>query len=86
MKIDRSFIERLDSDTEDIAIVETMITLSRNLGMTVVAEGVETYEQFEILQNLDCDYGQGFYFSRPLKAAAAELLETILVRGSSLAP
>lgn len=87
LKIDRYFIERMEAGTENVAIVETMVTLSKTLGLTVVAEGIETYEQLEILQTLDCDYGQGFYFSRPLESTAADtLLQYILVRGSTLTP
>jgi len=53
---------------ENLQIVKTIITLAGNLGMQVVAEGVETEEQLDQLRSLKCQYGQGFYFSKPLAA------------------
>jgi diguanylate cyclase (GGDEF)-like protein len=74
LKIDRSFINRLGGDGEGSEIVRTIMTLSRNLGMEVVAEGVETAEQLNELRKLTCDYGQGYFFARPLRAEDAEAL------------
>jgi EAL domain-containing protein (putative c-di-GMP-specific phosphodiesterase class I) len=55
--------------------VKTIVTLAINLGMSVVAEGVETIEQNDLLRDLNCEYGQGYFFSRPVDAATAtELL------------
>jgi diguanylate cyclase (GGDEF)-like protein len=71
LKIDRSFIGRMGGGDEDGEIVRTIITLARNLGMRVVAEGVETARQGDLLRGLGCEYAQGFFFSRPLDAAAA---------------
>ncbi|WP_053057803.1 EAL domain-containing protein [Rubrobacter aplysinae] len=66
LKIDRAFIDGLEHSSGSIAITNTIITLGRDLGLKVVAEGVETVEQLSNLQELGCDLAQGFYFSRPL--------------------
>ena len=66
LKVDRSFVMDLPGGAADIAIVRTIVSLGHNLGMTVVAEGVETQEQLDTLKTLDCDTFQGFLFSRPL--------------------
>lgn len=65
LKIDRSFVNRIGDD-ESSEIVQTIINLASNLGMEVVAEGVETEEQLDFLRNIKCDYGQGFYYSKPV--------------------
>jgi diguanylate cyclase (GGDEF)-like protein len=65
LKIDRSFVTRLTTDNDN-AIVRTISTLARNLGMEVIAEGIETEEQHQQLKMLGCEYGQGFLFSRPV--------------------
>ncbi len=59
---------------ENSEIVFTIIKLAHNLKMKVIAEGIETAEQFVHLKNLDSEYGQGYFFSKPLEAAAAEKL------------
>ncbi|WP_396129200.1 putative bifunctional diguanylate cyclase/phosphodiesterase [Exiguobacterium mexicanum] len=66
LKIDRSFIVNLFTDRNQEAIVRSMIQLGHNLGMKVLMEGVETSDQLEWLLNEQCDYVQGYYFSRPL--------------------
>jgi len=71
LKIDRSFISN-KGEVGDNEIVRTIIMLARNLGLDVVAEGVETTEQLEYLQSLECEYAQGFLFSRPLEPNAVE--------------
>ncbi|RLA01766.1 MAG: GGDEF-domain containing protein, partial [Gammaproteobacteria bacterium] len=68
LKIDMSFIQNLVENAGDRAIVSSTIILAHNLGLSVVAEGVEDTQQLELLQNLDCDEIQGYYFSRPLPA------------------
>jgi len=73
LKIDRSFIGRMESGGNDSEIVKTINTLANNLGMEVVAEGVETEGQLAQLKALRCRYGQGHLFSRALDAAAAGL-------------
>lgn len=71
LKIDRSFIGRMGHGGENSEIVRTINTLAQNLGMEVVAEGVETVEQLEQLKSMKCTLGQGYLFSRPLEAHAA---------------
>ena len=68
LKIDRSFIARLTTE-DDNAIVRTISTLARNLGMEVIAEGIETEEQYQQLKMLGCEYGQGYLFSHPVDNA-----------------
>jgi EAL domain-containing protein (putative c-di-GMP-specific phosphodiesterase class I) len=72
LKIDRSFIQRLNVDPESCAIVETILSLASSLHMTVVAEGVQDEEQRATLLRLGCETGQGFLFSKPVAAEAAE--------------
>jgi diguanylate cyclase (GGDEF)-like protein len=75
MKIDRSFVARLDGRPENAAIVRTIIALAHNLNMTVTAEGVETEAQFDQVRLLGAENSQGYLFSKPLGAdAATELL------------
>ena len=75
LKIDRSFISKIDMDGEQLAIVRTIITLAWNLGMDVVAEGVETPKQLAQLKALHCDQAQGYFFYKPVDAAnAAQLI------------
>ena len=71
LKIDRSFISWMGARDEDSEIVRTIVELAHNLHMEVVAEGVETEEQVRYLKALQCEYGQGYYFSRPLDAESA---------------
>jgi EAL domain-containing protein (putative c-di-GMP-specific phosphodiesterase class I) len=66
LKIDRSFVSRMTVNNENAEIVRTIMMLARSLKMDVVAEGVETAEQLAQLKALDCEYGQGYYFSKPL--------------------
>lgn len=72
LKIDRSFIKRMNKDGESMEIVKTILTLAKNLNLKTTAEGIETVEQFEQLKELSCDFGQGYFFTRPLDAEAAE--------------
>jgi diguanylate cyclase (GGDEF)-like protein len=71
LKIDRSFIGRMANGDENSEIVRTICTLANNLGMEVVAEGVETREQLELLRSLKCEYGQGYLFAKPLDVEMA---------------
>lgn len=68
LKIDRSFITDITEKNGDAAIVSAIINLGRNLGIEVVAEGLETIEQVNILKNFECDQAQGYYFGRPTPA------------------
>ncbi len=74
LKVDRSFVKHMGETEEDMAIVQTIIMLGHALGMDVVAEGVETVAQQEKLQMLGCEYGQGYFFSKPLDSKSAMLL------------
>ena len=68
LKIDRSFVKDIGANATDQAIAATIITLAHNLGMRVIAEGVESQEQLERLRDLGADDMQGFLISRPLSA------------------
>jgi EAL domain-containing protein (putative c-di-GMP-specific phosphodiesterase class I) len=68
LKIDRSFVGRIGEAAENIEIVRTVVSLAENMGMEVVAEGVETLSQLMQLRKLKCQYGQGYLFSRPVDA------------------
>jgi EAL domain-containing protein (putative c-di-GMP-specific phosphodiesterase class I) len=68
LKIDRSFVTRMTEGEQPLQIVRTIVELARVMGMDVVAEGIETCEQFTMLRQLGCRFGQGFLFSRPVPA------------------
>jgi EAL domain-containing protein (putative c-di-GMP-specific phosphodiesterase class I) len=72
LKIDRSFVTRMADNAENVEIVRTIVMLAQVLGMDVIAEGVETKEQLKILRDLRCEFGQGYYFSRPSNTSDAE--------------
>ena len=81
LKIDQSFVRGLTKDTDDDGIVTAVIGMGESLHMRVVAEGVETREQLEILQRHNCPQGQGFYFGRPVPAEEfGQALECSLAR------
>ena len=84
VKIDRSFVWNMAASPKNVEIVRTVLRLAENLGMRVVAEGIETKEQMQQLRDLGCRYGQGFLFSKPVEALQAErLLSTGLERKGS---
>ena len=68
LKIDRSFVRDLVTDSSDLAIVSAIIAIARHLHIEVIAEGIEAYQQVEILRRLGCSIGQGFLFARPMPA------------------
>jgi EAL domain-containing protein (putative c-di-GMP-specific phosphodiesterase class I) len=74
LKIDRSFVSRLGDGSDSRAIIETILGLANNLGIGVVAEGVETAEQAERLRSMACPHGQGFWFSEPVTSEVAASL------------
>lgn len=80
VKIDRSFVERIENDASSQALCAAIISLARTLGLTVVAEGVETESQQRVLQGLDCDYLQGYLFGRSM---SGELLMELLADQSA---
>ncbi len=74
LKIDRSFVGRITEGDQPLQIVRTIIELARVLGMDVVAEGIETREQYRLLREMGCRYGQGYLFARPMSAEAVTQL------------
>ena len=72
LKIDCSFVSQMQAENRNYQVVSTIITLSNQLGLTVVAEGIETPQQLQQLQQLGCQLGQGYLFSKPLSAAEIE--------------
>jgi EAL domain-containing protein (putative c-di-GMP-specific phosphodiesterase class I) len=80
LKIDKSFVSSMGTDAHDAVIVRSAIDLGHNLGLEVVAEGVETEETWHDLARLGCDVAQGFYLARPMESAA--LTRWLLARGS----
>jgi EAL domain-containing protein (putative c-di-GMP-specific phosphodiesterase class I) len=87
IKIDRSFVRDLPDDSEDKAIARAIIGMGKALGMTIVAEGVETIEQQTFLRDHACDEMQGFLFSKPVSPVQlADLLRAVLVASPPLQP
>ena len=68
IKIDQSFVRHLVPDSTDLALCKAMVVMAHALGMKVVAEGVETAQQRDLLAATGCDYAQGYWFSRPVSA------------------
>ncbi|MGB3135959.1 MAG: EAL domain-containing protein, partial [Nodosilinea sp.] len=83
LKIDRSFVMAMEASRRNSDIVETIITLSNRLGLAAIAEGVETQAQLEHLQQLGCELAQGYWFAKPLPAAAAESLLSLTPAAAS---
>ena len=77
LKIDRSFVNGLGIDDEDTTIVAAVVSLGHSLGLSVVAEGVETPLQLARLRDLRCDHGQGYLFGRPRPAEFIESEYTV---------
>jgi EAL domain-containing protein (putative c-di-GMP-specific phosphodiesterase class I) len=81
LKLDHTFVSRIATSPRNLEIVRAVVNLAHNLGMQVIAEGVEDVEQLARLWELGCDYGQGYLFRKP---AAAEDLEELLASGCTL--
>ncbi len=78
LKVDRSFINQIQNSADRLGIVKAIVMLAQTLGMDVVAEGIETSEQFNYLRLLQCELGQGYFFAPPLEAVAAtHLLQSL---------
>jgi diguanylate cyclase (GGDEF)-like protein/PAS domain S-box-containing protein len=74
LKIDQSFVRNLVADSDDLALCEAIIVMAHKLGIKVIAEGIETDEQCQLLAAAGCDYGQGYLFSKPISAQEFEKL------------
>ena len=72
LKIDRSFVSNLTIEGHDLALCEAIVVMAHKLGIQVVAEGVETAQQQHLLRQIGCDFAQGFYFARPMRAESVE--------------
>jgi len=84
LKIDRSFVSSVGDNVEKLSIVRAIVTLARNLSMDTIAEGIETANQLTKLKALKCEYGQGYYLSKPLdKAILEDLIAADLVKTSA---
>jgi EAL domain-containing protein (putative c-di-GMP-specific phosphodiesterase class I) len=66
LKVDQSFVSSMIKNPDSHAIVQAIVSLAQNLGLKIVAEGIEQVEQLTLLRELNCEYGQGYYMSRPL--------------------
>jgi diguanylate cyclase (GGDEF)-like protein/PAS domain S-box-containing protein len=86
LKIDRSFVSRIEEAEGNLAILETIVTLAHQLGMEVVAEGIQTAGQVKKLRSLACEYGQGYLFSKPVPEAEMENLFVGAAVGEPLTP
>ncbi|WP_373315558.1 putative bifunctional diguanylate cyclase/phosphodiesterase [Planosporangium mesophilum] len=85
VKIDRTFVQGMATDPGDLAIVRTAVDMARNFGLTIVAEGVESERTLGLLEDMGCDVGQGFLFSRPLPYERLNAWYTALGQGESTA-
>jgi EAL domain-containing protein (putative c-di-GMP-specific phosphodiesterase class I) len=81
VKVDQSFVRGIPDNRDDVAIVEAIIAMAHSLQLKVVAEGVETQEQLELLRKLGCDQIQGYYFSKPIPASDVVMLLFKIMKG-----
>ena len=85
LKIDRSFVGNMHLENPNYQVVSTILALSQQLGLTVVAEGIETFQHLQQLQTLGCELGQGYLFSKPLNSCEVEsLLDTSIITVENL--
>ena len=71
LKIDRSFVNKIDDDRQDLAVVQAIVMMAKSLGLAVTAEGIETQKQLDVIRELGCEFGQGYFFDKPLPSAQA---------------
>ena len=83
LKIDRSFITNAHDSTSHKAIIKTIIDLAKNLNMSTIGEGIENKDEAELLQQMDCDYGQGYLFAKPMNSEQASLFLTASINRKS---
>lgn len=83
LKIDRSFVSRMDPTSNNMEIAQTVVILAHDLGMETVAEGVETEQQLDQLKALSCEYGQGFLVSKPLSPEDVNILLANILLGNN---
>jgi len=76
LKIDRSFVATMTEREESAVIIRSIVTLAHNLGLRVIAEGIDDVAQIDRLRDLGCEYGQGFYFARPMPMDEVEAMLT----------
>ena len=81
LKIDRSFVDRMSNGDSDLEIVKTIVRLAKNLGLSIIAEGIETEEQLRQLIDLECEEAQGWLFS---KAVESEVASELVAAGKPL--
>jgi EAL domain-containing protein (putative c-di-GMP-specific phosphodiesterase class I) len=86
LKVDRSFVDSLGQDPQDTAIVRSVVSLAKTLGLSVTAEGVETVQQREELRAAGCDEGQGYYFARPQPSEQVSALVAVGRIGTGAGP
>ena len=86
IKIDRSFVTRMETDRQDAVLVHSIIDLGRNLGLRVTAEGVETENVKDVLARLGCDFAQGFHTGRPVVADECSRYLSAATPGEASAP
>jgi EAL domain-containing protein (putative c-di-GMP-specific phosphodiesterase class I) len=86
LKIDKSFVLELLAHSHDAAIVGSIIGLGRQLGLSVIAEGIESRAIADLLVSMGCEEGQGYYFSRPISAAAFESEFLVAVESRAASP
>ena len=78
LKIDRSFVQRLDGNPENLGLIPAIISIAKTMGMSAIAEGIETTQQLNQLKTFGCDFGQGYLFSKPVEAQrATELIGSV---------
>ncbi len=74
LKIDQTFVSQLSDKSQNLALCEAIIVMAHKLELKVIAEGVETNDQYRILRDMGCDFGQGYYFGKPMTTQSLELL------------